>query len=191
MSIKALIKKQTIIIDDHHWGAGEVKSWDDKSKDIHIDKKTQYKIDGKIQEVRIRLPINSDRKLSIEVKTKGVKKVPRKLEKEIKDAFKDKSIRKLFVQDLILTLENYSSNFDSLDNTKNALKRISKHFELNWTDNTIIKEIVNTIEIVKVEALPTDNNGKKYYISIDRKRIKIGYIGEELRRELIERGFEL
>jgi len=191
MSIKALIKKQTIIIDDHNRGAGEVKSWDDKSKDIHIDKKTQYKIDGKIQEVRIRLPINSDRKLSIEVKTKGVKNVPRKLEKEIKDAFKDKSIRKLFVQDLILTLENYSSNFDSLDNTKNALKRISKHFELNWTDNTIIKEIVNTIEIVKVEALPTDNNGKKYYISIDRKRIKIGYIGEELRRELIERGFEL
>ena len=43
MSIHTLIKNQTIMIDDHHWGVGEVKSWDDNSKDIHIDKKTQYK----------------------------------------------------------------------------------------------------------------------------------------------------
>ncbi|HFU76163.1 MAG TPA: hypothetical protein ENK66_07950 [Arcobacter sp.] len=189
MSLQKLIDNQTIMIDDHHWGAGEIKDWNDSTKDIHIDKKTQYKIDGKIQEVRIRLPINSNIKIKITTKSEKFLEVPRKLNREIKRAFEDRLIRDSFIQDLILTLENYSSNFDSLDNTKDALKRISNQFGLNWTDNELVTKIGDAID--EVEAIPTDSNNKKYYISINRKRIQIGDIDSELKKELIKKGFEL
>lgn len=43
MAIKALIKNQTIMIDDHHWGSGEVKNWDDGSKEFILIKKLNIK----------------------------------------------------------------------------------------------------------------------------------------------------
>ncbi|HFU75161.1 MAG TPA: hypothetical protein ENK66_02840 [Arcobacter sp.] len=189
MSLKALIKNQTIMIDDHHWGAGEIKDWHDSTKDIHIDKKTHYKLEGKKQEVRIQLPINSNRKIKITTKSENLLGVPNKLNKEIKEAFEDKSIRESFIKGLILTLENYSSNFDSLDNTKDALKRVSSQFGLNWTDNELVTKIGDAID--EVEALPTDSNGNRYYISINRRRIQIGDIDSELKKELRKKGFKL
>ena len=44
MSLQALLNNQTIEIDDHKRGAREIKNWDDPNADIHIDKKTKYKI---------------------------------------------------------------------------------------------------------------------------------------------------
>lgn len=61
MSLKGLIDKQTIIIDDHKRGIGEIKNWDAPSSDVHIDKLTNFPIKGKRQKVRIRIPINSER----------------------------------------------------------------------------------------------------------------------------------
>ena len=51
MALNGLIKKQTIIIDDHKRGSQEVKNWDDPSSDIHIDKTTNFPLDGKRQKV--------------------------------------------------------------------------------------------------------------------------------------------
>lgn len=59
MSLKPLIHNQSLIIDDHKWGAKEEKNWDKSSTDVHIDKKTKYPIGGKKQDVRILIPINS------------------------------------------------------------------------------------------------------------------------------------
>ena len=60
MALKELINEQTVIIDDHKRGSREAKNWDDQSRDIHIDKTTNFPLDGKIQKLKIRIPINSD-----------------------------------------------------------------------------------------------------------------------------------
>ena len=180
------------MIDDHHWGAGEIKNWDDESKDIHIDKKTQYKIDGKIQEVRIRLPINSDRKLSIEAKTTGVNKVPSKLNKEIKRAFENTKIRQSFVRDLREILDNFSSTLDNYEKIEDTMNRLSKHFALNWTREEVITYIDDVIEKRgSIERIYTDNKNNPYYFLINRQKIQIADIDDDLREELIEKGFEL
>lgn len=180
------------MIDDHHWGTGEVKNWDDKSKDIHIDKKTQYKIDGKMQEVRIRLPINFDRKLSIKAKTHGVKEVPSKLNKEIREAFKNTKIRQSFVIDLREILDNFSSILDNHEKIEDTMSRFSNHFELKWTEEEIITYIDDVIEKREsIERIYTDKKNNLYYFLINRQKIQIGDINDELRKELIEKGFEL
>ena len=180
------------MIDDHHWGVGEEKNWNDESKDIHIDKKTQYKIDGKIQEVRIRLPINSDRELSIEVKTNGVKKVPRKLKKEIKKAFKDTKIRNTFIRDLRHILENFSSILNNHEKIKDTMDRLSRHFELEWTKQEITTYIDDVIEKRgSIERIYTDNENNPYYFLINRQKIQISDIDDELRKELIGKDFKL
>jgi len=192
MSIKALIKNQTIMIDDHHRGAGEEKNWDDEGKDIHIDKKPQYKINGKIQEVRIRLPINSDRELSIEAKTNGVRKVPEKLKKEIKKAFKDTKIRNRFIRDLRDILENFSSTLDNHEKIEDTMSRFSNHFKLNWTGESITTYIDDVIKkIGSIERIYTDNENNPYYFLINRQKIQIADIDDELRKELIGKGFKL
>ena len=66
MGLKSLIENQTIIIDDHKRGNREIKNWDDIQNDVHIDKKTNFRINGKKQNFRIRIPINSDRPIKIE-----------------------------------------------------------------------------------------------------------------------------
>ena len=189
MSLKALLNKQSIMIDDHKWGAGEIKNWDNMDIDVHIDKKTQYKIEGKIQEVRIRIPINSKRKLHIESKSKILDAVPRKLEKEINKAFNNKSIRQSFIRDLVSILENYSSNFNTLKQVEDAIKRIIEHFDLKWTDDKIVTEIADVID--EVEVICEDENNERYYISMNDKRILIGDIDDKLRNKLLMKGFNL
>ena len=47
MSLKSLIENQSIKIDDHKWGNREIKDWDNKQFEVHIDKTTFYPINGK------------------------------------------------------------------------------------------------------------------------------------------------
>ena len=65
MSLRSLIKKQIVTIDDHKRGCQEIKNWDDPNFDVHIDKVTQYTINGEKTAVRIKIPINSDRSITI------------------------------------------------------------------------------------------------------------------------------
>ena len=66
MALSKLINNQKIIIDNHNQGCRVINNWDEQSSDIHIDKMTNYKIEGRKQKVRIRIPINSERPLRIE-----------------------------------------------------------------------------------------------------------------------------
>jgi hypothetical protein len=66
MSLRKLIEGQKIIIDDHKRGSGEIKDWDNPANDIHIDKTTNFKVDGTRQALRIRVPINSERPIKIQ-----------------------------------------------------------------------------------------------------------------------------
>jgi hypothetical protein len=67
MSLRPLLEKQTIRIDDHKRGTREIKNWDDPGADVHIDKRTKYKVNGKVQSVTIRIPINNNRQISVEI----------------------------------------------------------------------------------------------------------------------------
>ena len=192
MSLKSIIQNQTIDIDDHNWGNREVKNWDDSSKDVHLHKRTQFKIEGQHRQVDIRLPINLNNEIKITSNSNELTEVPRKLKKEITEAFKDRKTRENFIKDIVLILENYESNLDSLEKANDTLKRVSKHFGLNWTKKEIVEYIGESIEkIEKIEKVLIDDENHEYYISMNNKRIRIGDIDKNLRKELLEKGFDL
>ncbi|MBK9733134.1 MAG: hypothetical protein IPO83_17920 [Chitinophagaceae bacterium] len=173
MSLKKLIDKQTIIIDDHKRGNGEVKNWDNPSIDIHIDKKTNYRLNGKQQEVRIRLPINSDRPLRIEGKgRKQLNDVPGQLRREIQQAFENKDTRESFVTDVVETLKNYDTILNSEQRVEQVLKNLSRHFNLQWTDEKIATYRNEVLELYTRNY--TDQTGRQFFITVDNKKIKIG-----------------
>ncbi|MFY7671885.1 hypothetical protein ACOSP6_12430 [Tenacibaculum sp. MEBiC06402] len=180
MSLKPLINNQSLIIDDHKWGAREEKDWDKNSSDIHIDKTTKFPIDGKKQDVRIKIPINSDRRITISSKRSKISEVPKKLRKEINDAFENKKTRDSFIKDLIPILENFSSNLDSVERAKEVLNRISKHFDLDWSTQTIENYIDGALfELTQVYL---DNDKKQYYITLNKKKIKISDVDRWIRQ---------
>lgn len=142
--------------------------------------------------MRIRLPINSPRELSIEATTNGVKEVPRRLKKEIQKAFKNTKIRNAFIRDLRGILENFSSILENPEKIEDTMNRLSTHFELDWTEQEITTSIDDVIEKRgSIERIYTDNENNPYYFLINRQKIQIGDIDDELRKQLIEKGFEL
>lgn len=171
MSLKPLIKNQSIIIDDHNWGAREIKNWDNSSSDIHIDKKTKYPIDGVKQNVRIRIPINTEREISVEIKKGKNNEVPNKLRREIIKAFEDKKVRDKFIKDLIPILDNFSSSLDSVEKAESVLRRLSKHFGLKWTTQKIENHIRGAL--LEYTQVYEDDDRNQYYITIDKSKIKI------------------
>ncbi len=173
MSIKGLITNQTIIIDDHKRGSGEVKNWDNKTAEIHIDKITEYPIEGKKQKVRIRVPLNSNQEVRIENGRKNqLKEIPGKLKKEIITAFKDKETRENFIKDVIETLKDYATVLSSEVRAREVLKRLSQHFGLEWTNEIIATYVNDTLQ--KYTETYKDKEGNDFYITLERDKIKIG-----------------
>jgi hypothetical protein len=170
MSLKNLINKQRIIIDDHRRGAGEIKNFDNPENDIHIDKETNFPVKGKKQKVRIKIPVNSDRPISVESKRKQIP-IPARLESEIRSAFEDTAIRIEFIRDLIMILSNYESSFNSEEKIISILKRLAKHFDLGW-DGKTIKEYTDEILKSYTEYF-TDDRGRRFFIELDRQKITI------------------
>lgn len=175
MSLKPLIQNQTLKIDDHNWGSGEIKKWDSDNRDVHIDKSTKYTLEGKKQKIRIKIPINSERPLKIE-NQKGISlnQIPQKLRKEINSAFENKEIREAFINDLVEVLENYDSILDTIEKVNEALKNISKHFDLNWTNQNIQSHINGFLS--RYTQVYSDERGEQFYITIDKKRITLGNV---------------
>ncbi|WP_415327701.1 hypothetical protein [Chryseobacterium sp. MMS23-Vi53] len=171
MALKNLINDQTIIIDDHKRGSGEVKDFDKTENDVHIDKETNFPVDGKRQKLKLRIPINSDNPIKIENKKKTIE-VPNKLRKEIKKAFENKEIRDKFIRDVLEILSNYKSVLNSEEKAKMVLKRLSKHFDLKWSDETI-KKYTNDILLVYTQFY-VDDSGRRYFIKLDKDKITIG-----------------
>jgi hypothetical protein len=189
MSLQALLKNQIIKIDDHKRGSGEIKNWDDPSADIHIHKKTKYKIDGKFQLVTISISINTPKpKISIKINNKE-SIIPEKLKKEIKSALHDVNKLDLFVTDLVDVLKNYKSIFENEGKVKYAMKRLSLHFDLQWTDEFIVNKIDGSIKGYTTFYNDTANN--QYYIKFEEHRILLGELQKKLissRRIIINKG---
>lgn len=170
MALKKLLNKQRIIIDDHKRGVGEVKSFDSVQNDIHIDKETNFPVNGKKQKVRIKVPINSDRPIFVESKNKQIP-IPNKLAAEIRSAFEDQETRTAFIKDVIEILSNYQSSLNSEEKINVVLRRLARHFNLFW-DNETIKRYSKEI-LSSYTQFFTDDRDRKFYIELDRDKITI------------------
>ena len=171
MSLKTLIENQVIIIDDHKRGAAEIKDFDNPQNDVHIDKETNFPIEGKRQKLKIRIPINSDNPIKIENKRKQIN-IPKKLNREIKKAFENKEIREEFILDVLKTLENFKSSLNSEEKVKTIIMRLSRHFDLNW-DEKVVKKYSDDI-LQSYTQFFIDKNGSEFFIKVDKKQITIG-----------------
>jgi len=172
MSIKGLIKNQTILIDDHKRGIGEVKEWDKSDIDVHIDKSTNFKVNGVRHKVRIRIPINSDLGISIDKINSKEIEIPSQLQKEINDAFNNKKIRERFVAELIDVLKNFKTILTNEERVRSILERLSKHFDLEWTERKIATYANDILQ--KYTEIYIDDQGEEYFITVEKDKIKIG-----------------
>lgn len=172
MSLKSLIRDQKIRIDDHKRGTGEVKDWNDSSADIHLDKETYYPIEGRIQNVRIKIPLNSDSDISIKNNTKPAAEIPRKLIREIQGALKNKKNRQNFVNDIVDILKDYDSALSNINNVRESIKKIARHFELDWSDSEISTNVNGALQSLTKYYSGDDN--KSYFIRFDKTEITIG-----------------
>lgn len=126
MSIQQLIKNQQIRVDNHGYGNGKVNSWD-SSDDVHLHKK----VHGKGGEYEIKVPLNSNRKVTIKCKGKNETAIPEFIEKEIQDTFKDDDVRRAFVDSIVKAVKNYNSQDLNVEQrARQALGYIGKAFNL-------------------------------------------------------------
>lgn len=170
MKLKSLIIKQSLEIDDHHWGAGEIKQWDNAMKDVHLDKSTHTKVEGKHRRVRIKVPINSDREITI-VDDK-IEKIPLQLRREILGAFENRKKRDAFILDIIRILKNFESSSSTRIKAKEALSRIARHFELPW-DKLRLERYYNDALKKGYQTEVKDEQGNIFRLAIDGDRIVV------------------
>ena len=173
--LKRLIENEKIRIDAHKSGNREDNNWDDRKSDIHIHKTTYAKINGKATNIEIRIPINSDRDVSYEIKGKESLQARQKLEKEIQEAFANKNKREQFVADLLKVLDNYSSSLSSEDRANAVVKRIAKHFNLKREIEEDIKSYAGKT-LLSYTKIYTDNSQRQYFVTVNDKGINLGEI---------------
>ena len=170
--MKRLLNNQAIFIDDHKRGVGHA-NFDDPSADIHLDKKANGGL------YRIKIPLNSERSIQILIKGKERQTIPRELRREIQEAFIDEEKREGFVKDLVAVLKNYpfsekKKEYDSdgvPQKAFKALKQISKHFDLGWSEETV-KGYLMKYKSLGTRYISTITDGADmYYFSCDKQQI--------------------
>ncbi len=174
MSLKLLINNQIIRIDTHQSGNREINSWDDGTQDIHIDKTTYYKINGKKQSIRIKIPLNSDREISV---INGSKKweISRALKKEIQDIFKDKARCKEFIFQLSEILLNYPSQILEDDQRLyNVIDKICFVFWLSKLDLTRETNFFSLWKKVAVRHIYLEDRNR-YVLKINNEEISLNW----------------
>ncbi len=101
---------------------GNIDEWDNRSTDIHLDKRTNTKLEGKQVEAVLRIPLNSERPVSCEVKKVSNASTGKRIIKEVKSAFSDDRVRRDFITDLLNSLDNYPSKFTSKEKAQSVLQ---------------------------------------------------------------------
>lgn len=163
MKIKGILKEQEVSLDPH--GHYEMTSFDDSRYDFHLHKKTKRPIDGKERYVVIRIPLNSDRKVSITSDKEQIDAIPRKLKNEIKDILDDKNTREKFLQNIRLALKDYPSDFQDEKNVRLCIKRICIAFGFDW-ENCDVDFLFHQADVV-------DEDRELYRVTIGENEAKI------------------
>lgn len=170
MSLAPLIENQTLRIDNHNRADGRPLVWD-RSSDVHIDKETNGIVDGKRQKVRMRIPINSDKPISVENARGDNIPIPRRIEREIKRTLENEEKRGAFIKSVVEVLGNYEASLSDEEKAKEALTNISKHFGLEWPEKTITTFINDALAVY---GMLFYNNGNEYFAEMDMDKIVIG-----------------
>ena len=137
MKLRPLIENQSVFIDAHGHEREDI-TFSDERFDIHLHKKTKYRVEGSIQEVNIRIPLNSTRPVKITNARNREMEVPRKLVKEIQDAFENIVLRERFVEEVKKILEDYFHVFWDKELAKTVMSRIGNFFGLEWANDAVI-----------------------------------------------------
>jgi hypothetical protein len=183
MSLKPILDRQIIKVDNHQWGTNLPNDWKDKNQDVHIDKTTKnYKLEGKPLTVRIKIPINSDRPITCLINGKKSNNIPQGLLNEIQSILSDKQARQPFVDDLVDTIKNYDKIMATKENASKALNRLAKHFELEWTEDEITTYLNNKLKAIT--HIFRDNASKQYFINFNQQNIKLGEIDPWSRHQI-------
>jgi hypothetical protein len=176
--LKSLLKHQKIRIDAHQRGAGERVNWDETSNDIHIDKSTLYDVKGKKITVRIRIPINSNRPIQIDIvgnvpKPKQMlSTVERKLIQEIAEALSDPEVRRQFIAEVLRYLENYPSALTSLSRATNMANRIARHF--NLSANISAEMAMDAQRIIRSFTAYFQDGNDIYFVQVTANGLVLG-----------------
>ena len=136
--LSKLIEHQKVFMIDAH-GQEEnpnvrERLYDDTKYDLHFHKITNpISINGKKEcTAKIRIPVNNpNREISIEINDNDEDSIPRKLKKEIKEALKDKSTRKNFVEEIEKIMATYPSTKNNREKTEDALQHFANAFGIN------------------------------------------------------------
>ena len=173
MSLKPLLKDQTINIDNHHWNGRTPLKW---GKEIHLHKRMNRK--GTNVEVLIYI---ADEKRSLEFRNSN-KEVSVKeadiIKNEIKKAFKNKKIRKQFVEDFYKTLDSSLEAMQvhdeqkKINNMLNAARQFAQLFGIEVNNFAYLTHFKKYI--------PKDNNenknkikAKKYLFYDEKEKIYV------------------
>lgn len=168
MGLRKLIEKQSIRIDPHQLGSNIPNDWTSSSLDIHIDKTTNTRINGKKRKVRIRIPLNTNRKIRIEsLNNNIIDRIPPVLRKEIEEVFNDMAARDKFMKSLIFEIVKYDNILDDEVLIERLIRKFADCFELQWNETEIIKQRDKYNKYFYEEA-------RRYYISLGAEEIKIG-----------------
>ncbi|MEI6949618.1 hypothetical protein V9K67_20695 [Paraflavisolibacter sp. H34] len=187
--MRKLLDKQTVRIDDHKRGNKEAKKWNDQSVDVHIDKRTKYKIGGKIRHVTIRIPINSDREIGVEVDGKKNEEIPRPLYKEIRDALlNNREKANDFARDIITEVNNYGALLESEGRASAALNRLSKHFDLDWTKDKVATYVNESLQAYT--QIYSSKEKKLYFMTLQPQYIELSDITRSSKHEIRLKRFE-
>lgn len=171
--MKKLVKGQKIKIDNHGRGTGAIDYYDDPANDIHLDK-TVYDGKKKNGEYQIRVPLNSDRPVTVNRDENA--KIPGKLLEEIQDAFEDSGKKQRFVDEMREVLNGYpikDKNNANVDKVQKAMRKISDAFDLGWNDGPTLSYVhaTRTQGLTFISLLKRGDD--IFYLSINYKRIVV------------------
>jgi len=174
--MKRLIEGQSIGIDDHMRGVAHAY-FDDVNTDIHFDKR------ARTGDYTIRVPLNSNRPVNVVVKGERnrVEEVPETICREIREVFADEEKRKAFVEWIVSELRNYPYRESERQNDRNrdinrgfgALRRISHHFGLHWSNRTV-RGFLKEYKTYYLRCMVTITEGPNmYFLSVDCRQFII------------------
>lgn len=165
MSLKPLIKDQTIRIDDHLQDGRVPHRWDD-DRDIHIDKTTN----NNKHKVRIKIPLNSDREITVtNAREEQIDDIPRKIRKEITKTLSNKKRREEFVDSVLDVVQGFGANIENREHARQIIDRISKHF---GESKKLIDEYIDQ----KYIQIREDKYYNLFFYSLSDKDLTIGQI---------------
>ena len=174
--IKKLINNQVIRIDNHLRNVPN--DFNDKKQEVHIHKEFREYPNQKNNDVYIKIPLNSKKKISISPK------VSDRILKEIRDVLDDSETREKFINEVCKVLKEEWKWKSSIENKNDVAKKIANAFGLkkmlSYTEiihNSELRDVVyfwkeeeNTSSIFKMKM---NRNGRFFIREVNVKKGKV------------------